>query len=144
MRRLGGAIKASFHRDGNCYVGFTSDYAETALLRFGVTKRLWEKWRLPNDPVVRVLQILVPSSEVRFFADYYPTTDVTWLPVPPAGSIGEVWIFLSKPGIDRLRMDNVPEIYGPIFCRQRPNLQLHSMGNLCSPPDRSSLGEADR
>jgi hypothetical protein len=99
-RSLGGIIKARFHRDGKCQVGFHSDYADTASRRFGIAKRLWEKWRLPDDPVVRVLQVLVPHSELRSFADRNPTADVTWLPVPPAGSIAVVSIFISKAGID--------------------------------------------
>jgi hypothetical protein len=100
LRSLGGTIKASFHRDGQCQVGFHSDYAETASRRFGVAKRLWQKWRLPDDPVVRVLQILVPHSELRFFVDRNPTADVTWLPAPPAGSIGVVSIFISRTGFE--------------------------------------------
>lgn len=78
QRSLGGITKASFHRDGKCHVGFHSDYADTASRRFGVAKRLWEKWRLPDDPVVRVLQVLVFHSELRLFADRNPTADVTW------------------------------------------------------------------
>src|SRR5262245_57444236 len=114
-RSLGGTIKASFHRDGNCHVGFTSEYKATASRRFGVSKRHWEKWRLPDDQVVRVLQILVPHSELRVFADRNPTDDVTWLPMPSAGSIGIVSIFVSKPGIDRLVAD-VPDAFPhPIF-----------------------------
>jgi hypothetical protein len=100
VRSLGGKIKASFHRDGKCHVGFHSDYADTASRRFGVAKRLWEKWRLPDDPIVRVLQVLVPHSELRSFADRNPTADVTWLPVPPAGSIGVVSIAISKAEIN--------------------------------------------
>jgi hypothetical protein len=126
-RRLGGAIKASFHRDSKCQLGFTSEYEATASRRFGVSKRLWEKWRLPDDPVVRVLQILVPHSELRAFADRSPTDDVTWLPVPPAGSIGEVWIFISKPGIDRLVIDQVPDVCShPIWsAASEPAFEMH-------------------
>jgi hypothetical protein len=107
VRSLGGIIKASFHRDGKCQVGFTSDYSATASRRFGVANRLWEKWQLPENPVVRVLQILIPHSELRSFADRNPTADVTWLPAPPGGSIGAVSIFISKPEIERFSLGDV-------------------------------------
>src|SRR5215510_3988745 len=110
-RSLGGTIKASFHRDGNCHVGFTSEYKATASRRFGVSKRLWEKWRLPDDPVVRVLQILIPHSELRVFADRNPTADVTWLSLPSAGSISEVWIFISKAGNDERLIIKVADVF---------------------------------
>ena len=41
VRSLGGIIKASFHRDGRCQVGFTDSYAMTASRRFGVRFRQW-------------------------------------------------------------------------------------------------------
>jgi hypothetical protein len=99
VRSLGSTTKASFHRDGRCQVGFTNEYAETASRRFAVQSRHWEKWRLPNDQVVRVLQVLVPHSELRSFTDRNPC-DVTWLPTPPKGSVAVVSIFLTAQGIE--------------------------------------------
>lgn len=97
VRSLGGITKVSFHRDGRCQVGFTDNYAATASRRFGVSSRHWEKWRLPADPMVRVLQVLVPHSELRSFADRTPR-DITWLPTPPEGSVAVVSIFVSAQG----------------------------------------------
>lgn len=97
VRDLGGRAKASFHRDGKCHVGFTGNYAPTAARRFGVASRHWQKWRLPADPVVRVLQVLVPDSELRSFAERNPR-DITWLPTPPEGSVAVVSIFVSAQG----------------------------------------------
>ena len=97
VRILVGMTKVSFHRDGRCQVGFTDNYAATAARLFGVPSRHWEKWRLPADPVVRVLQVLVPHSELRSFADRNPR-DITWLPTPPEGSVAVVSIIVSAQG----------------------------------------------
>jgi len=93
-RSLCGVTKASFHRDGRCQVGFTENYATTASRRFGVQSRHWQKWRLPNEPLVRVLQILVPHSELRSFPERKPR-NITWLPAPPEGSLGVISIFVT-------------------------------------------------
>ena len=108
-RSLGDRIKASFHRDGKCQVGFDSKYAETASRRFGVAARHWERWRLPADPVVRVLQICVPHSELRSFADRNSTADVIWLATPPVGSIAVVSILVSPPSITKLELPDGAE-----------------------------------
>lgn len=81
LRVLGGIIKASFHRDGKCQVGFTEEYAAKAAARFGTKTRHWETWKLPTEPVARVLQILVPTSELRSFQGGN-TKEVVWLPAP--------------------------------------------------------------
>lgn len=94
VRSHGGIIKASFHRDGKCQVGFTQDYAATATQRFAVSSRHWEKWLLPAVQVVRVLQVMVPHSELRSFVDRKPH-NVTWLPTPPEGSVAVSSIFLT-------------------------------------------------
>jgi hypothetical protein len=100
-RSLGDMIKASFHRDGKCQVGFTSEYAPTAAQRFGCILRHWEKWVLPSEPVVRILQVLIPHSELRSFTTP-DDREITWLPVPPEGSIAVVSVFVTTPGIERL------------------------------------------
>ena len=95
VRSLGGITKASFHRDGRCQVGFTDAYAVTASRRLGATSRHWETWQLPPDPIVRILQLIVPSSELRPFVDANPQQEsIIWLPAPPEGSVGVVSVFL--------------------------------------------------
>jgi len=49
--------------------------------------------------VVRILQVLVPYTELRAFSDRNPS-DATWLPSPPNGSVGVVSIFVSKERIE--------------------------------------------
>jgi hypothetical protein len=96
VRSLGGITKASFHRDGRCQVGFTEGYAATASRRFGAAaSRHWERWQLPPDPIVRILQLIVPSSELRPFVDANPhRRGMIWLPAPPEGSVGVVSVFV--------------------------------------------------
>ncbi len=94
VRSLGGTTKASFHRDGRCQVGFTDKYLVTASRRFAVQSRHREKWRLPSNQAVRILQVLVPHSELRSFIDRNPR-DVTWWTPPPEGSVAVVSIFLT-------------------------------------------------
>jgi hypothetical protein len=64
VRSLGGILKASFHRDRRCQVGFTSNYTETAIQRFGARSHHWERWVLPEAPTVRAVQIVVPANEL--------------------------------------------------------------------------------
>jgi hypothetical protein len=90
--------KASFHRDGSCQVGFTTEYAVTASRRFAVRSRHWERWRLPAGQVVCALQVLVPRSELRSFTDRN-SSDITWLPKPPEGSVAVVSIFVTTQGV---------------------------------------------
>ena len=96
---LGGITKASFHKDGRCQVGFTDTYQAIARQRFSVTSRHWQRWLLPAAPMVRVLQIIVPHAELRSFIDRDPR-EVTWLPMPPEGSVAVVSIFVSTLGIE--------------------------------------------
>lgn len=96
VRCLGGIYKVSFHKDGNCQYGFTDQYADTALSRFGRQNRHLEKWRLPPDPIVRVLQILIPESELRV-ATMNDNKGVTWLPIPRQGTIGTISLYLTTP-----------------------------------------------
>lgn len=107
VRVLGGTTKASFHRDGRCQVGFTTEYAPTAGQRFGTGSRHWETWTLPAQPVVRVLRILVPYSELRPFAGR-DNADIAWLPVPPEGSIGVVSVFIAAPDVVLEPPETVP------------------------------------
>lgn len=85
-RTSGEQVKASFHRDGRCHIGFTAEYAAIARARFtGLTTRHWERWRLPDDsPALRLVDIVLPHSELRVFEDKWTAArDVQWLH-PPA------------------------------------------------------------
>jgi len=77
-------------------IGFTEEYAPTAIRRFtSPSGRHWETWRLPADPVVRILQVIVPHSDLRSFIDRNPSPDLLWLPTPPEGSVAVVSIFVT-------------------------------------------------
>jgi hypothetical protein len=95
MRSLGGVLKCSFHRDGNCHTGYTSEYADTARVRFGDLKRHWMKWRLPEEPMARAMQIVVPKSELRAFEEDNDK-QTHWIPAPATGCAVTVSIFISK------------------------------------------------
>ena len=99
VRSLGGVIKASLHRDGRCYLGFTRGYAATAAARFGTQVRHWETWQLSMGKVALVFQILVTRDELRHFVGR-DDAKLTWLAPPPVGCIAVVSIFLAPSPIE--------------------------------------------
>jgi len=97
VRHLGGILKTSFHSDGNCHTGFTSDYAGSAnSLAPKEESRHWDRWQLSNEAVVRALQIVVPSSELRKF-ESNESAQMIWLPSPISGWVSVVSIFIAQP-----------------------------------------------
>jgi hypothetical protein len=46
-----------------------------------------------------VLQIIVPHAELRLFIEQDPR-EVTWLPMPPEGSVGVVSIYVAALGLE--------------------------------------------
>jgi hypothetical protein len=96
VRSLGGIVKASFHRDRRCQVGFTTEYQETARTRFGATQRHWDTWSLPSEPWVRVAQIVIPGSDLASFSGS-ESPETTWLPPPASESASLVSIFVAEP-----------------------------------------------
>jgi hypothetical protein len=96
VRSLGGAVKVSFHRDRRCHVGFTSEYAEKAKARFGDRgTRLWDRWEIPRTTKVRVIQVVLPESELRTHDDgAEQPDDVRWLAPPPADHVSVVSILV--------------------------------------------------
>ena len=106
VRSLGGMVKASFHRDRRCQVGFTREYEETARLRFGTSQRHWETWVLPNEPWVRVAQIVIPASDLAPFVGH-ESPKTTWLTAPAFGSASLVSIFVAEPPA----LESWPEIF---------------------------------
>ncbi len=103
VRSLGGIIKASFHKDGKCQVGFTDEYAKNPASKFKTSHRHWELWKLPSDPAVRALQILIPQSELRLFSAA-GEKKVTWLKPPPPNSIATISIFLATPQVGEIEL----------------------------------------
>jgi hypothetical protein len=106
-RCLGGIYKASFHKDRKCQFGFTSEYADKANERFGHRDRHLEKWLLPETTIVRAIQILIPESELRIS----PTDEskrITWLDMPPPGSVGTISLFITGKSIQLETSSAVP------------------------------------
>jgi hypothetical protein len=97
VRVLGGIYKMSLHKDGKCQFGFTDQYADSAEERFEVKERHLERWKLPDEKVVRALQILIPALELREI-DVGEAKEVTWLKSPLKGTIGTISVFICKPG----------------------------------------------
>jgi hypothetical protein len=94
-------VKASFHRDRKCHLGFTHDYYnETARTQFpGLTSRHWDHWVISDEPMARALQIVLPASELRSFASQ-KAAQTKWLPPPSENSTSEVSNFI----VDRRTM----------------------------------------
>jgi hypothetical protein len=99
LRCLGSKIKASFHRDGKCHIGFTHEYAATAAARFGKKARHWETWKLSSDHVTWIFKIEVPWSELRS-AQLHEDGKVVWLAPPPPGLVGIISILLAPSPIE--------------------------------------------
>lgn len=98
-RCLGGIYKASFHRDRKCQFGFTKEYSNKAEERFGRKERHLEKWVVPDAPIVRAVQILIPESELRE-SSKKEGKKITWLETPPLGSIGTISVFICTKNIE--------------------------------------------
>lgn len=59
-------MKASFHRDGRCQLGFTSEYEGESQRRFpGRQSRHWRRWQVALDRKVRLAQVMTPASDLR-------------------------------------------------------------------------------
>jgi hypothetical protein len=91
-RTMGGILKTSFHKDGNCHSGFTSEYAAKA----GIKKRHMDRWTVVDEPPFRVLQVLMPASDLRTFDVGRLPDHARWLAVPPADHLAVVTIFVSS------------------------------------------------
>ncbi len=96
---LGGSVKASFHRDRRCQVGFTSNYELIARERYGVPNRHWGRWALENSPIVRAVWIIVPAYELRIFNNN-KKNEMKWLPEPEGECASVVSIFIAEPPSD--------------------------------------------
>jgi hypothetical protein len=96
MRSLGGVIKASFHRDRRCSVGFTSEYHAEARARFGVQSRHMSRWTLPEKGVVRAAQILIPNDDLLPFEEI-DAAQMRWLPAAGPGFATVISVFIAEP-----------------------------------------------
>ena len=93
MQSTGGIVKASFHADGNCHIGHTSEHWKSKMLENA--GRHWNKWNISNELDGRAIQILIPTSELRKFNAKQPK-QVSWIPPAPANSMAVISIFISE------------------------------------------------
>ena len=96
MRSLANRLKVSIHRDRRCQVGFTSEFAKEAVERFGAPSRHWERWKLPDGPVIRALQIIIPDSDLEVF-DADEKHPMHWIPAPGTGRAQVFSVFVAEP-----------------------------------------------
>lgn len=96
MRSLGSQLKISIHKDRRCHIGYTKEYESIASERFGEENRHWERWVLPEGNVVRVIQILIPDSELGIFSSD-EKTPMRWIPAPGVGRATVFSVFVAEP-----------------------------------------------
>ncbi len=99
MPAAGGIVKASFHSDGNCQIGHTSEYWKQRMMENA--GRHWNKWKLPNEELARATQILVPSTELRRFEEKLPE-QMVWIPSPSSNSMNVISIFICTNYVEEL------------------------------------------
>ncbi len=104
-RGLGGVLKASLHRAGDYYAGFTSEYAPEARARGMLApgkSRQTLSWvgRPLNEDLTFLMRMLIPGSQLVTLGDPRLSSKRTeWIPSPPAGQDTEVSVFIGRPGI---------------------------------------------
>jgi hypothetical protein len=98
VRTLGGIVKSSFHRDGLCSIGFTTEYLSKARARFPQARsRHWRRWQLPDSPFARAVQVVIPTSELRSDAsDEVPGT--VWIVPPSPDHVVVTSVFIASGG----------------------------------------------
>src|SRR5688572_6774902 len=76
VRVLGGTFKMSFHGDRRCHSAFTTEYVQRVSL---ARSRFMDQWTLPDEMIVKGLQVLTPVSELRVFEEDNEKL-MKWLP----------------------------------------------------------------
>jgi hypothetical protein len=98
-RTIGGIVKGSFHKDGNCHVGFTEEYAKIIREQFPqMDSRHWHTWSLPEGQFGKLVQIVVPEFDLRENQSN-EMTQTKWIEAPPAGSVLVVTLFAVNPKV---------------------------------------------
>lgn len=129
MRSLGSQIKVSFHRDRRCHVGYTAQFAKEAANRFGADSRHWERWTLPEQPVVRAIQIVVPDSELEVFVSE-EKNPMRWIPAPGPGRAQVFTLMIAEPR--------------EAYVWQSPEQHGHLVGTIIGPTRSSWLVHTDQ
>jgi hypothetical protein len=131
MRSMGGLLKVSIHRDRRCNVGFTSEFAKQAQEQFGTRVRHWHRWKLPDAPMVRAFQVVIPDSELAEF-DEEDTEPMAWIPAPGAGQAAVFTLFVAEPP-NEFRWNSPEEsgqLIGTMICPTRFTWLVHHNQSL--------------
>jgi hypothetical protein len=97
MRTIGSQLKLSIHRDKQCQFGYTSEYAtEAAANGRRIQTRVLERWALPEHPVVRAVQIVIPDAELDTFT-IPEKNPMRWIPAPGSGQAQIFSLFIAEP-----------------------------------------------
>lgn len=104
-RVLGGMLKVSLHRAGDCYAGLTSEFARQAkaqgMLAPG-TSRQQLRWvgRPLSEDFSLLLRVVIPTSELAPLGNPRPVSKpVVWIPPAPAGHVTEFAFIIGRPGM---------------------------------------------
>ena len=93
VRSLGAALKISLHRDRQCQLGLTREFAE----KQGIAgRRYLARWKLPEAPIVRAVSILVPEEELGVFPSK-EAEPMRWIAPPAIGEATVISLFISEP-----------------------------------------------
>lgn len=98
-RILGGSLKLSIHRDGNCQYGTTGPYFQKAKERGIEEFPSLTRWRRPPTPeagAVHLASILFPTDFLRSTTVATPTKLKFALPLAPPGHALEVMMFYAN------------------------------------------------
>jgi hypothetical protein len=96
QRSLGSQFKMSIHQSRYCSVGFTNEYEEEARARFGGESRHWEQWKLPDAPVVRAVEVVIPNSELALLQTS-EADPMAWIAPPGFGRAAVFALFIAEP-----------------------------------------------
>lgn len=131
MRSMGAILKVSLHRDRRCSVGFTKDFESEAKQRFAASTRHWHRWILPNRPLIKGFQILIPDSELAEFVSE-EKEPMAWIPAPGQGRAVVFTVFIAEPPSE-FSWEN-PEksgnLLGTMFCKARATWLVHKSEDL--------------
>lgn len=131
VRGMGGILKASFHKDRRCNMGFTQEFKEEAKQRFGAETRHWQRWTLPESPVAKALQILIPDSELNPFS-CEEKVPMAWIPAPGKGKAVVFTLFIAEPPefVSWESPEKSGNLLGIILCKTRGTWLVHKSQDL--------------
>lgn len=98
-RKIGGALKLSIHRDGNCQYGTTRHYVQKARAQGIDAFPPLARWRRPPTPesgAFHVASILFPTDFLRSRTIARPTKLKFAIPLAPLGHAIEVMVFYAS------------------------------------------------